>query len=83
MTRIEAVRHLIIKYPAASAWMAVRFPEDRILKDRLNCMNSMFRALVEGPKLRASQISREIDALKTRAGFKSATDEHVQLVRSA
>ena len=83
MTRIEAVRTLIIKYPAASAWMAVRFPEDRVLKDRLNCMNSMYRALVEGARLRASRIANEIDSLKTRAGFKSATDEHVQLVRSA
>ncbi|RWR45701.1 hypothetical protein EOW65_15795 [Sinirhodobacter ferrireducens] len=83
MTRIEAVRHLIIKYPAASHWMAVRFPEDRVLKDRLNDMNSMYRALVEGARLRASRIAAEIDTLKTRAGFKSATDEHVKLVRSA
>lgn len=83
MTRIEAVRTLVIKYPAASAWMNVRFPDDHVLKDRLNDMNSMFRALVGGPRLRASQIASEIDAIKTRAGFKSATDEHVQLVRSA
>lgn len=83
MTRIEAVRTLVIRYPQASQWMNVRFPDDHVLKDRLNCMNSMYRALVEGARLRASQIAREIDALKTKSGFKSATDAHVQLVRSA
>lgn len=83
MTRIEAIRHLTIRHTQASHWLSVRYKEDRVLKDRLNHAPTLLKALAEGADLRASQIIKALDELTTKAGFKSATDEHVQLVRSA
>ena len=82
MTRIAAARALVLRSVTACKWLVQRYPDPAALKDRLNNMDSMFKALREAG-MRARDIAAGIDGAKTKPGFTGASDKDVRLVYEA